>query len=132
MFQESAFIHADEMPVQGSSIADVDSAFFEAFFEQFIGEAFVDQELPSHRHLENMNLMKAGQLNVCGALLFALKPHIRLPMFIVKAVAFPGRDITDVNYIDSQDLNGKLTDLFRKSLSFILGNIHHIQGSQKL
>lgn len=130
MFQESAFIHADEMPVQGSSIADVDSAFFEAFFEQFIGEAFVDQELPSHRLLENMNLMKAGQLNVCGALLFALKPHIRLPMFIVKAVAFPGRDITDVNYIDSQDLNGKLTDLFRKSLSFILGNIHHIQGSQ--
>jgi ATP-dependent DNA helicase RecG len=132
MFQASAFIHADEMPVQGSSMADVDSAFFEAFFIQFVGEAFVDQELPSERLLENMNLMKAGQLNVCGALLFGLKPHMRLPMFIVKAVAFPGRDITDVNYIDSQDLNGKLTDLFRKSLSFILGNIHHVQGGQSV
>lgn len=132
MFQESAFIHADEMPVHGSSMADVDVAFFEEFFIQFIGEAFVDQTLPSVRLLENMNLMKAGQLNVCGALLFGLKPHVRLPMFIVKAVAFPGRDITDVNYIDSQDLNGKLTDLFRKSLSFILGNIHHVQGVKSI
>ena len=45
-------------------------------------------------------------------------------------MAFPGQDITDVNYIDSQDINGKLTDLFRKSLSFVLGNIHHVQNAQ--
>lgn len=132
MFQESAFIHADEMPVLGSSIDDVDMAFFEEFFEQFIGEAFVDQTLPTTRLLENMNLMKAGQLNVSGALLFGLKPHIRLPVFIIKAVSFPGREVTDLNYIDSQDLNGKLTDLFRKSLSFVLGNIHHVQSGQSV
>lgn len=113
-------------------MADVDLAFFEAFFEKFVGEAFVDQELHSVQLLENMNLMKAGQLNVCGALLFGLKPQFRLPMFIVKAVAFPGCEITDVNYIDSQDINGNLTDVFRKSLSFILGNIHHVQAGQSV
>jgi hypothetical protein len=68
MFQASALIHADEMPVHGSSMADVDVAFFEEFFTQFIGETLIDQELPSDRLLENMNLMKTGQLNVCGAL----------------------------------------------------------------
>lgn len=130
MFQDAALVHADETPVQGTSVADVDAEFFESFFEQFIGEPLTEQELPLAQLMENMNLMKAGQLNYCGALLFAKKPQLRLPVFIVKAVAFPGEDIADTAYIDSQDINGKLSDVFLKTLSFVLGNIHHQQKEQ--
>lgn len=130
MFQEAALIHADETPVGGSSVADIDQEFFDAFFEREYSERVEDQEVSRVQLLENMNLAKNGQLNICGALLFASRPQIRLPVFIVKAVVFPGVDIEDEHYIDSQDINGKLSDVFQKVLGFVLSNIRHVQNEQ--
>jgi len=130
MYQEAALVHADEIPVPGTSVADLDKEFFEPFFEQFVGEPLAEQEISLAQLMENMNLMRAGQLNLSGALLFAKKPELRLPVFIVKAVAFPGQDIADTAYIDSQDIKGKLSDVFQKTLSFVLGNIHYLQNEQ--
>ena len=130
MFQEAALIHADETPVGGSSVADIDQEFFDAFFEREYDERVEDQDVSRVQLLENMNLAKNGQLNICGILLFASRPQIRLPVFIVKAVAFPGVDIEDEHYIDSQDINGKLSDVFQKVLGFVLANIRHVQNEQ--
>ena len=130
MFQSSALVHADEISVNGSSVTDVDQEFFDAFFEREYGERVEDQDVSRVQLLENMNLAKNGQLNICGTLLFASRPQIRLPVFIVKAVAFPGVDIEDEHYIDSQDINGKLSDVFQKVLGFVLANIRHVQNEQ--
>jgi len=130
MFQSSALVHADEISVNGSSVTDIDQDFFDAFFEREYGERVEDQDVSRVQLLENMNLAKNGQLNICGALLFASRPQIRLPVFIVKAVAFPGVDIEDEHYIDSQDINGKLSDVFQKVLGFVLANIRHVQNEQ--
>lgn len=129
MFQSSALVHADEVPVKGSSTADIDQGFFDDFFEKEYGE-IIDDDQSRDQLLENMNLAKNGQLNICGTLLFASRPQIRLPVFIVKAVAFPGVDIEDEHYIDSQDINGKLSDVFQKVLGFVLANIRHVQNEQ--
>ena len=51
-------------------------------------------------------------------------------MFIVKAVSYPGTEIDERNYIDSQDISGKIADLFQRSMSFVLGNIKHRQEEQ--
>lgn len=130
IFQEAALIHADEIPVAGSSVADIDQEFFDVFFEREYSERVEDQDVSLAQLLENMNLAKNSQLNICGTLLFASRPQIRLPVFIVKAVAFPGVDIEDEQYIDSQDINGKLSDVFQKVLSFVLANIRHVQNEQ--
>ncbi|MER2471074.1 RNA-binding domain-containing protein [Photorhabdus laumondii] len=130
MFQEAALIHADETPVSGTSVADIDQEFFDSFFEGEYGERVEEQGVSRSQLLENMNLAKNGQLNICGTLLFASRPQIRLPVFIVKAVAFPGVDIEDEHYIDSQDINGKLSDVFQKVQGFVLANIRHIQNKQ--
>lgn len=130
MLQSTALIHADEMPVKGSSVADIDAAFFEAFFEKHVGESFATQTLSLTQLMTNMNLMKEGQLNICAVLLFATKPQLRLPAFMVKAVAFLGVEITDEHYLDSQDLTGKLSEVFQKTLGFVLSNIRHVQGDQ--
>lgn len=132
MFQEAALIHADEIPVNGSSVADIDQEFFDSFFEREYGERVEDQDASRTQLLENMNLAKNGQLNICGTLLFASRPQIRLPVFIVKVVAFPGTDIEDEHYIDSQDINGKLSDVFQKVLGFVLANIRHVQNEQSI
>lgn len=130
MFQSSALVHADEVPVKGSSATDIDQEFFDNFFEKEYNERVEEQDLSRVQLLENMNLAKDGQLNICGTLLFASRPQIRLPVFIVKAVAFPGVDIEDEHYIDSQDINGKLSDVFQKVLGFVLSNIRHVQNEQ--
>jgi len=130
MFQRAGLIHGDEIPANGLTIADLDMEYFKAFFSRNYGKSVDEQDVPLPKILENMNLMQGGVLNVSGALLFAKSPSFRLPVFIVKAVAYPGTEIDAENYIDSQDIPGKIADVFQKSMSFVLGNIRHSQEEQ--
>ncbi len=130
MLQSAGLIHGDEIPVNGLTIADLDTEYFKGFFEKSFGESVDNQAVPLPTLLENMNLMKNGVLNVSGALLFAKNPRFMLPVFIVKAVAYPGSEIDQERYIDSQDISGKIADMFQRSMSFVLGNIKHKQEEQ--
>lgn len=130
LYQSAGLIHGDEITVPGLSIADLDKDYYKAFFERNFSENLEDQELSLPVLLENMNLMKNGNFNVSGALLFAKNPSLRLPVFITKAIAFPGKEIHETGYIDSQDITGKIADVFQKSIGFVLGNIQYIQGDQ--
>lgn len=130
MYQSAGLIHGDEIPVSGMTVFDVDLDYFRAFFEKNFGEPLERQEVALPDILHNMNLMKDGFLNISGALLFAKNPSYRLPVFIVKAIAFPGDEIHETDYLDSRDISGKLADVFHQSMSFIRVNIHHIQGDQ--
>jgi len=132
LYQRAGLIHGDEIPVPGLTIADLESAYFKTFFERNFSETVDDQDLPISTLLENMNLMKDNVFNVSGALLFAKNPSFKLPIFIVKTIAFPGNEIHETHYSDSQDITGKIEDVFRKSMSFILGNIRHIQRDQNI
>ncbi len=130
LYQSAGLIHGDEIPVSGMIVSDLDIDYFKQFFEKNFGETLEEQDLSLPDILHNMNLMKNDVLNISGALLFAKKPNFKLPMFIVKAIAFPGNEIHETEYIDSKDIVGKIADVFQQSMSFVLGNIHHIQGDQ--
>lgn len=132
IYQSAGLIHGDEIPASRLTVADLDIDYFKAFFERNFGESVESQEVPLPILLENMNLMKDGVLNISGALLFAKNPSIRLPVFIVKAVCFPGTEIHEEKYLDSQDITGKIADIYQKSISFILGNIKHIQKDRSV
>lgn len=132
MYQESGLVYGDEVPVSGTSVSDIDRGCFEMFCERHIQLSVDIQEMPLDKLLENMNLAKDNQLNVAGTLLFATKPQFYLPLFIVKAVSFPAKSITDTNYIDSQDIDGKMSEIFRRSMTFMLSNIHHVQNEQSV
>jgi len=127
MYQSAGLIHGDEIPADNLTVADLDTDYFHEFFEDHIGESLDTQNIALPTILENMNLMKEGVLNISGALLFAKNPSVRLPVFIVKAISYPGTEVAVEHYIDSQDITGKMADIYRKSLSFVLGNIKHIQ-----
>lgn len=130
LFQQAGLVHADETPVSGLGVADMDMPYFEAFFEQHFGESFSENNLPLPQLLTNMNLMNQGQLNITCGLLFAKAPQYALPAFIVKAVAFPGNDISGQEYTDSRDITGKLADVFHQTLGFIIANTRTYQGNQ--
>ena len=130
LFQQAGLVHADETPVAGLSVGDVDIPYFEAFFEQQFGERLAQHSQPLPQLLTNMNLMSQEQLNVAGSLLFAKAPQYSLPAFIVKAVAFVSNEIEDQRYVDSRDITGKLADVFQQTLGFVVANTRAVQGDQ--
>ncbi len=130
MYQRAGLIHGDEIPSGNMTVADLDTDYFKNFFEHHIDTALDEQNLLLPKILEHMNLMKEGVLNISGALLFSKNPSFRLPVFIVKAVSYPGTEKSQDHYIDSQDITGKMADIFHKSMSFVLGNIKHRQKGQ--
>ncbi len=130
LFQASGLVHGDEYPANGLTIADLDMDYFRGYFQQRYSESLDEQQLPLEQIIENMNLGRDGVLNVTGALLFARQPSLRLHMFIVKAVCFPGRSIATDVYLDNRDITGKIADIFQQTISFINANINHVQGDQ--
>lgn len=130
LYQSAGLIHGDEIPVPGMTVSDLDVDYFKIFFEKNFGEPLDQQTLPLPDILHNMNLMKDHVLNISGALLFAKNPSFKLPVFIIKAIAFPGNEIHETDYLDSRDISGKLADVFHQSMSFVRGNIRHIQGDR--
>jgi len=130
LFQASGSLHADVLPANGLTIADLDMAYFRNFFQGRYGESLDSQSLPLAQTIQNMNLGQDGLLNVTGALLFANNPSARLPAFIVKAGCFPGTSIAMDTYKDSRDIQGKMGDIFQQTMGFILTNLRHVQGDQ--
>jgi len=129
MYQSARLIHGDEIPT-GASINDIHEGLFSAFYETQFEEPLADQELPLSRILHNLNLAKDGFLNVAGALLFANNVQYRLPAFIVKCVTYPGVDIDENKYQDSQDVAGTLRNIFDDTLGFVLRHIKRVQAEQ--
>lgn len=127
LFQQAGLVHADETPVLGLGAGDVDMPYFEAFFREQFGEPLAQHVQPLPQLLANMNIVKQGQLNVAGALLFAKAPQYALPAFIVKAVALNSTEIENEHYLDSRDITGKLADMFQQTLGFIGANTRALQ-----
>ena len=132
MYQSAGLIHGDEVPANGMTLSDLDMDYFRSFFEKQFGESLEEQEMPLNIILENMNLMRDGVLNVAGALLFAKRQEFCLPAFCVKCISYPGNDIHVSEYRDSEDITGKLGEVFNRSLSFITRNLRHIQRDQNV
>lgn len=132
MYQAAGLLHGDEIPAKGLGIKDLDKDYFATFLQKHFNTSVDDLDIPLQTLLENMNLMRDGVFNVAGALLFTRNPSFYLPVFVVKAVAFPGIDTNTNTYIDSQDMDGKMLNVFRDSLSFINRNIHHVQAGQSV
>ena len=130
LFQKSNLLHADEVSVPGASVADLDLGYFRDFFYRRFDKVLDNETLPLQKILENMNLLKNGSLTISGALLFATAPQYKLPVFIVKAGAFDANDLSTAQYNDSRDIVGKLADVFRQTVNFIVSNLHHVQGEQ--
>ena len=132
LFQDSGLVHADIMPANGMTVADIDMAYFREFFQKRYGESLAEQSIPLEQTVTNLNLGNNEELNITGALLFAQSPSSRLPAFIVKAAVFPGVTLATNTYIDSRDITGKISDIFQKTISFLLANTRNVQGEQSV
>lgn len=130
LFQESGLVYADEVPIASVGLDDFDLTAFGEYFARRYRKTVDSVNVPLAKLLSNLNLAKDGVPNLAGWLLFSRYPQSRKPAFIVKAVAFPGTVLHDTHYLDSEDLEGTLPELYQRSIAFIKRNLHHIQGEQ--
>lgn len=132
LFQDSGMVHADTIPANGMTVADIDMPYFREFFQKRYGESLDEQSIPLEQTITNLNLGKNEELNITSALLFAQSPSSRFPSFIVKAAAFPGKSLAEDRYIDSRDITGKMSEIFQQTINFILANTRNVQGEQSV
>jgi len=132
MYQSANLIHADVTPVAGMGIDALDRDYFNQFVLKQYGDLPEDMQLSCGQLLSNMNLMQDGEFNIAGALLFGKMPQFKLPVFVVKAVAYPGCDIHLDTYIESRDITGKLEAVFNEALAFLLRQLRRVQNQQNV
>ena len=131
--EESQLLYADEIPVLGTTSADLDfqklSAYLQRDRNASLDEVVSRTALPVDRLLENLGLLKNGSLTLAALLLFGKTPLRFRPAFCVKAVSYVGNDRTGTVYRDSEDIAGDLETLYERTMSFLTRNLHHVQGS---
>jgi len=127
-FQFSDQFHADQLP----TIAGIDK-LDRLRFRDFLRDAYnldyprTDEELV--RLLQNMSLAtEDGMLNLAGVLLFAERPEWIKPLFIAKAIRYPGNAVHSTEYLDSEEFSGTLGKIFADSLAFIMRNLRKVQS----
>ena len=134
LLQRSLLIHADEMPVPNSTIADIDRTHLGAFLERNHGIPKVDvleggkTDVP--QLLSNLGLMSGSQLTLAGLMLFGIEPQRRSPVNVVKAVWFKGGDPSAREYYDSEDIGGSIRDMYKGTMAFLKRCLHHVQNGQ--
>lgn len=130
MFQSAQLIHGDDVPIPGTSVADIELDYFRQFFRKRFDRELDEQGLSLAQVLTNMRLLNGGLLTVSGALLFANDPTPLVPAFQIKAVCYPGATIHATQYSDSADILGRIDTQFEEGLSFILRNLRREQRDQ--
>lgn len=130
MLQSVDLVHADEVPVAGATVADVDLAHFREFLEKQRGATLEETGAPLSRVLENLSLARNGTLNLAGLLLFGANPQKHKPEFLLKAVSFVGTDPAGDRYRDSQDIAGCLREIHAQTMSFLQRNLRRLQAGQ--
>jgi predicted HTH transcriptional regulator len=134
MLQSADLVHADEVPVEGTTSGDIDLEHFGAFFEKQYSEP-LDNMLDKAgislgQLLNNLGLAREATLNLAGVMLFGRNPQRHRPAFVIKAVSFVGNDPAGYKYRDSQDIEGCLRDLYKGTISFLTRNLRRLQDEK--
>ncbi len=136
LLQGAALVHADEVPIPGTTTADIDLRHFGSFYEKEYGERLDVSEAAEEgkptfgQVLRNLGLVKGDELTLAGLLLFGERPQRFRPAFVVKAVSFVGNSAAGVKYRDSEDIDGCLRDLHRGTMSFLTRNLRQVQDEK--
>lgn len=127
LLQSSKAMFADEMPIQGTSIADIDVEYYKAFIRRKYFKDFDDLGIELGQSLENLNLMKEGCLTLAGLLSFSSHRQKFRPQFSIQAVSVNATTLIGNSFADNEPpFEGNLRTVFDKTISFIERNLKKI------
>ena len=124
--QASGLILADELETE-ATISEFDEDFFRRRYKKFYREELENLDMSPEQLLANLKILKDDRLTLAGLLLFGKNPERFRPQFRMKATHFAGNDVSDRDFIDKEDIEGKLIDQFKGGRAFIKRNMKRIQ-----
>ena len=130
MLQKSLLIHADELPVEKTSVRDLDLVHLAEYLEKnyaIPSDDVRDGRADLPQLLQNLGFMDGTLLTLAGVMLFAKNPQRFCPVNVVKAVAFYGNDSSSSRFRDTADIAGSLRDMFNGTMRFLKENLRHLQ-----
>jgi ATP-dependent DNA helicase RecG len=130
LLQESSNIFADEQPVSGTSIENLDINMVADFIENKTGERYESYSLPFKKILNNMKLMSEDMCTLAGILLLGKKHSMILSQNIISAVSWYGTDPSGTEYRASEDIQGNVLILYQEGMAFIKRQLRKIQKGQ--
>jgi ATP-dependent DNA helicase RecG len=126
LFQQSTQIYLDET-ITSAGIDTLNKDKFYTFFERFHGMEFSSSGITIEKALSAKNLAKDGKLTLGGLLLFGENVQEVKPFCIIRAVSYPGADISDSVFNDRRDCTGTLEEQYRAAITFLRNNLSRIQ-----
>ena len=130
MFQRAGLLQADQVPVRGATMRDIDERAFGRYFERQYGQSLEQAGLPMAQLMGNLLLAQDGVPDLAGLLLFGKQPQRLLQVCQIGAVWFPGTFLGDSRYLDSENIDGTLEEQFQRGMAFIKRSLHHVQAGR--
>lgn len=127
--QTSGILFADEIETN-ATVTDFDETFFQNRYKKFYQEELDKLGIPMVNLLANLKLVNNEKLTLAGLLLFGQQPERFRPQFIIKATYFDGNEISAQNFIDKQEIYGKLIEQYQQGQHFIHRNLRRVQKDQ--
>lgn len=128
LLQSGKNIFADEQIIQTTTYSDFDTEKFNTYIKKRYQKPISELSGDVRKLAENSNLIKNEHLTLTGLLLFGRNTQLHRPLFTIKCVAFAENDASSTNYLDKDpDITGNLKEVFDKSMSFIIRNLHKKQ-----
>ncbi len=130
LFQITDQFHADELPTK-AGIDKLDKLRFRDFLRDVYKQDYPDDLEELTRLLQNMNLATDDRMmNLAGVLMFAERPELIKPQFVLKAIRYPGNRIHATDYVDTEDFAGPLPKIFDDAIAFVMRNLHKVQAGR--
>lgn len=130
IFQSASLFHGDESPTT-AGVEKLDKLRFREFLEDRYDEPWPESPQDLVRLLRNMNLTgENGMLNLAGVLLFAERPELIKPQFVIKAARPLGLVVHADEYLDMEDITGAFPKMCEGAIWFVMRNLHKIQAGR--
>jgi predicted HTH transcriptional regulator len=127
LLQKGRAVFADELPVFGSSISNINMDKFKYFVKKRYEKDLSEFDIPLSQILENLYLAHDGMLTLAGLLLFGENRHKLRPAFTVQCVSVDDVVITGDTYLDREPpIEGTLDMVFNETMGFIGRNMRKI------
>ena len=129
IFQKSALIQADILELPTTSSNDIDFNKFKLYVDQNY-RFLVQENISYEKLLQNMWFVRDGHVTVAGMLLFGKEPQLSLPSASVKAISFVGRYISETRFLDSESIEGTLSEQYKLGMAFLKRNLLKVQTEE--
>lgn len=133
LFSESKRLYADEEIIQGTSIDDIDTGLFYEFLQKDNPDLLKDIEnnnIDLKTVLNNVRILRDGQLTVMGNIVFGRIPQSFTPNFYIDCVNFDGNDVSADRFIRKLTVKGAVRSIYDKSIEFIKSNLRNLQTEE--